>query len=98
MKRVGRLPPPSLPEIKKGTLLMLKVPPYFSKEYLYEVTSAGDKLFRANLYKSPTVKKQWTHAELLALFNNKIVRLADEKDVQAYQAATSDSRPDSSPE
>jgi hypothetical protein len=76
-------PPPELPELEKGSLLVLKVPPYFSKEYLYEVVSAGDKLIRATLYHSPTVRKQWTHEELLALFNNQIVRIATDKDVSA---------------
>jgi hypothetical protein len=78
--KAKRPPPPPLPELKKGTLLVLKVPPYYTKEYIYEVTSAGDKLVRASLYHSPTVKKQWTHEELHALFNNQIIRVANDKD------------------
>lgn len=53
-----------LPEIKKGQLLKVKAPPYFEKEYVYEVTGAGDKMIRANLYHSPRVKKNWTREEL----------------------------------
>ncbi|HEY9789621.1 MAG TPA: hypothetical protein V6D22_04425 [Candidatus Obscuribacterales bacterium] len=88
--KIKRPEPPPLPELKKGSLLVLKVPPYYAKEYLYEVTSAGDKLIRATLYHSPTVKKQWTLEEFRALFDNKIIRLAEEKDVQSM--TTSDAR------
>jgi hypothetical protein len=95
--KIKRPQPPALPEMKKGTVLVLKVPPYYSKEYLYEVTSAGDKLIRASLYHSPTVKKQWTHAELQALFNNKIVRLAQDKDIQEMKPTGAPSQPPESP-
>jgi hypothetical protein len=74
---------PKLPEMKKGTLLVLKVPPYYTKSYLYEVTSAGDKLIRATLYHSPTVKKQWSKEELLAMFNAEVARLANDEDVKS---------------
>ena len=78
-----RAEPPPLPELKKGTVLVLKVPPYFTKEYLYEITSAGEKLIRANLYRSAKVRKQWSKEELQALFNNEIARLADERDMKS---------------
>lgn len=71
---------PSLPELKKGSLLVIKVPPYFKKEYLYEITSAGDKLIRASLFHSPTVRKSWTKEVLQAQFEHGIVRLATETD------------------
>ena len=72
---------PLLPELKKAMLLVIKAPPYFSKEYLYEVTSAGDKLIRASLYRSPTVRKSWTHEELEAMFEHDIIRLASKDDI-----------------
>lgn len=75
-------PEPQLPEMKKGTLLVLKVPPYYTKSYLYEVTGAGDKMIRASLYHSPTVKKNWSKEELAAMFNNSVARLATDEDVR----------------
>lgn len=77
-----RPPPPPRPDVKKGTLLVLKAPPYYTKSYLYEVTSAGEKLIRASLYHSPTVRKSWSIEELQALFNNDIIRIATEADVK----------------
>ncbi|MCC6978856.1 MAG: hypothetical protein IT343_11085 [Candidatus Melainabacteria bacterium] len=67
-----------LPEIKKGQLLKVKAPPYFEKEYVYEVTGAGDKMIRANLHNSPRVKKNWTREELAILFDMGIVSLVDD--------------------
>lgn len=84
MRQIKRPPPPP-PEIKKGCLLVLKVPPYYTKEYLYEVTSAGDRLIRVTLYHSPTVKKQWTIEEFQALLDNSIIRIATEKDISELQ-------------
>lgn len=95
--KIKRPPPPQLPELKKGSLLVLKVPPYFTKEYLYEVVSAGDKLIRATLYHSPTVRKQWSHEELIALFNNQIIRIASEKDVSVLKVKTAPAPPSESP-
>lgn len=63
-------------------LLVLKAPPYYTKSYLYEVTSAGDKLVRASLYHSPTVRKSWSIPELQAMFNNGILRIASDDDVK----------------
>ena len=44
------------------------------------MTSAGDKLIRASLFRSPTVKKSWTKEVLQAQFEHGIVRLATEAD------------------
>lgn len=65
-------------EIEKGTLLIVKTPPYFTKEYFYEVTSAGEKLVRASLYHSPRVKKSWKLDELEMLIEHGIIRIAKE--------------------
>jgi hypothetical protein len=80
-------PPPPPPELKKGMLLVLKVAPFFNKPYLYEVISAGDKLIRASLYHSPTVRKSWSIDEFMALLNNNIVRIATEQDVKELAPA-----------
>jgi hypothetical protein len=64
------------PAIKKGQLLAVKAPPYYEKEYLYEVTGAGDKSIRATLYHSPKVRKSWTAEEFALLLEMGIVRLA----------------------
>lgn len=72
--------------IEKGCLLVVKVPPYYEKEYFYEVTSAGGKLVRANLYHSPKVRKSWTKDELEALFEMGIIRLAGEDERPAGSA------------
>lgn len=84
--------PPPAPELKKGMLLVLKAPPYYTKTYLYEVTSAGDKLVRASLYHSPTVRKSWSKDELAAMFNNDIMRIANEDDLK--EMTTGSNRPD----
>ncbi|HMO23659.1 MAG TPA: hypothetical protein PKC98_22065 [Candidatus Melainabacteria bacterium] len=63
-------------EFKKGQLLILKVAPYYEREYFYEITSAGDKLVRASLYHSPKVKKSWSREELETMFNLGIARIA----------------------
>ncbi|HIA53873.1 MAG TPA: hypothetical protein EYN91_17575 [Candidatus Melainabacteria bacterium] len=68
-----------LPEIKKGQLLKVKAPPYYEKEYVYEVSGAGGKVIRANLHHSPKVKKSWTLEELEILFDMGIITLMDEK-------------------
>lgn len=65
-------------KIRKGQLLVVKVPPYYEKEYFYQVTSAGEKLVRADLYHSPKVKKNWTTEELEMLIEMGIIRLARE--------------------
>ena len=66
-------------EIKKGVFIAVKAPPYYKTEYIYEVTSAGDKLVKADLYNSPTVRKSWSRDELQLLFEMGIVRLAEPK-------------------
>ena len=67
-----------LPELKKGQLLKVKAPPYFEKEYIYEITGAGDKMIRASLHHSPKVKKNWTKEELEILFEMGVVALFSE--------------------
>ena len=74
--------------LRKGMLLVVKTPPYYSREYLYEITSAGEKLIRAALYHSPTVKKSWTNEELSALIDLKIIRLASDEDVKQLSNQT----------
>jgi hypothetical protein len=74
-----RRPPPA---IKKGQLLAVKAPPYYEKEYLYEVTGAGDKAIRATLYHSPKVRKSWTTEEFALLLEMGIVRLAGTEEVE----------------
>lgn len=62
-------------DLKKGDQLAVKAPPYYKDEYVYEVTSAGDKLVRANLAHSPTVKKSWSTQELQLLIQMGVIRL-----------------------
>jgi len=81
IKKKQKEPPAELKDLKKGSLLVIKTPPYYKKEYLYEVTSAGDKLIRASLFHSPTVKKSWTKEELAAMLELKVIRLATEQDI-----------------
>lgn len=64
------------PELKKGQLLVVKTPPYYKKEYFYEVISAGDKQIRASLFHSPKVKKTWTVEELKLLIEMGVIRFA----------------------
>jgi hypothetical protein len=68
-------------QLKKGQLLIVKSPPYYEKEYFYEVLSAGDKQIRAGLFHSPKVRKAWTPEEFQLLIEMGVVRLAgqDEK-------------------
>lgn len=73
-------------ELKKGQILVVKAPPYYDKEYLYEITSAGDKQVRANLYKSPRVRKAWGREELTILADMGIVRAATDQDMQKHAA------------
>jgi hypothetical protein len=68
-----------LPELKKGQLLKVKAPPYYVKEYVYEVTGAGGKVIRASLHHSPKVKKSWTLEELEILFDMGIIALMDKE-------------------
>lgn len=78
-------------EFKKGRLLIVKVPPFYDKEYLYEVSGAGASVVRANLYHSPKVKKQWSHEDLELLFDNGMIRFAQEADVQRLTASQAES-------
>jgi hypothetical protein len=63
-------------DLKKGQLLLVKAPPYYEKEYFYEITGAGDKQIRATLYHSPKVKKSWSVEEFKLLIEMGVVRLA----------------------
>lgn len=81
-------------DLKKGQLLVVKVPPFYDREYIYEVTGAGGKLVRAALYRSPKVKKQWSFEDLELLFENGMIRFADESDLQKYAGGLSPSQDD----
>ncbi len=61
--------------VAKGDTLLVKTPPYFEKEYTYEVTSAGDKQIRANLKGSDKVKKVWARTEFALLVEMGIIKL-----------------------
>lgn len=67
-----------LDSIKKGQLLVVKTPPYYKKEYFYEITGAGDKQIRAMLLHSPKVKKSWTVEELRLSIEMGVIRFAEE--------------------
>ena len=89
-------PKPSPVDIKKNQLIWVKAPPYYEKEYLYEVTGAGDKSIRASLYHSPRVRKSWTTEEFALLIEMGIVRIAkeDEKANRPQADAPADSGDD----
>jgi len=72
--------------LKKGQILMVKVPPFFDQEYFYEVVGAGGKLIRVALYKSPKVKKHWTMEEYALLCEHGMVRPASAADMERLQA------------
>ena len=74
-------------KLKKGQLLVVKVPPFYDREYIYEINGAGGKLLRATLYHSPRVKKQWSFEDLELLFDNDMMRFADEADLAKFKAA-----------
>jgi hypothetical protein len=75
--------------VKKGQLILVKAPPYYEKEYFYEVTGAGEKSIRASLYHSPKVKKTWSLEEFRLLMEMKMVRLARDNEAPP-SVATSD--------
>lgn len=77
-------------EIKKGLLIVVKAPPYYNKEYVYQVTSAGDKLVRADLFHSPRVRKSWSREELELLIEMGIVRAAGPGDLPAAASGEQD--------
>jgi len=76
--------------LQKGQLLVVKVAPLYEKEYFYQITSAGEKLVRADLFHSPKVKKNWTIEELEILMEHGIVRVArdDEKPPEPSSSAS----------
>lgn len=73
-------------QLKKGQLLAFKSPPFFDKEYVYEVTAAGDRLIRASLHHSPRVKKQWTPEEFAMLMEHRMIRLIESENDALLQA------------
>ncbi len=77
-------------EIKKGQLVAVKAPPYYKKEYVYQITSAGDKLLRANLYHSPTVRKSWKQEEFMLLIEMGIIRLISKEEIPTEQPSGSE--------
>lgn len=66
-----------LPDLKKGQLIIVKAPPYYEKEYVYEITACGEKIIRASLHHSPKVKKAWTPEELGLMFEMGLVKLTE---------------------
>ncbi|MBS1991899.1 MAG: hypothetical protein JSS86_19755 [Cyanobacteria bacterium SZAS LIN-2] len=72
--------------LKKGQILVVKVPPFFDQEYFYEVTAAGGKEVRVSLYKSPKVKKHWSVEEYGLLCEHGMVRPADKNDLERLRA------------
>ena len=91
MRRIKKDRVPFNPDdFKKGRLLIVKVPPFYDKEYLYEVSGAGASVVRANLYHSPKVKKQWSHDDLALLFDNGMIRFAQEADVQRLTSSSTE--------
>jgi hypothetical protein len=82
--------------LQKGQILIVKVPPFFDREYFYEVMAAGGKVIRASLYHSPKVKKQWTLEEYALLIEHDIIRLADKQDLE--RLASMDAGKDRAPE
>ncbi len=77
-------------------MLVVKAPPFFDREYMYEITSAGTSLVRATLQHSPKVKKQWTLDDLEILFENGMIRFANEKDLLSKERAGDSAASDSS--
>ncbi len=77
-------------KLKKGQLLLVKVPPFYDKEYAYEISGAGGKIVRANLHHSPTVKKQWTYDDIELLFGNGMMRFADSAEAQVKESSPED--------
>ena len=65
---------------EKGQLLMVKAPPYYTREYPYEVTGSGSKIVRAALRGSPKVRKSWTIEEFATLMDLGIIRLVSADD------------------
>src|ERR1700679_3422754 len=67
--------------LKKGQILVVRVPPFFDREYFYEVMGAGGKVIRVSLYRSPKVKKHWTIEEYALLTEHGMIRLAEKEDL-----------------
>jgi hypothetical protein len=67
--------------LKKGMILMVKAPPYYTQEYPYEITSAGSSRICANLLNSPKVRKSWSADELALLIEMAVVRVSTQRDL-----------------
>jgi hypothetical protein len=68
-------------DLKKGQILVVKAPPLFEREYLYQVAASGNKVVRAHLYHCEKVKKHWSPEDFALLWEHGIVRLANEQDL-----------------
>lgn len=94
-KQFGRIPEkkmaklekakPKPEDVTKGKLIWVKAPPYHTKEYLYEITSCGGKLIRANLYHCERVRKSWSADEFILLMEMGIIRLVRADEIQALE-------------
>ncbi|MBU6454918.1 MAG: hypothetical protein KGS72_24325 [Cyanobacteria bacterium REEB67] len=83
-----------MPEnLKKGQILVVKVPPFFDHEYFYEVIAAGGKMIRVSLYKSPKVKKHWSVEEYQLLTEHGMIRLAGAADLERLAAQEKQAEP-----
>ena len=69
-------------EITKGQYLLVKAPPYYTRDYVYQVTGAGDCRIRAALHGSPRVRKSWTAKELELLIEMGIVKQITAEEVR----------------
>lgn len=65
---------------KKGQFISIKSPPYYEKEYIYQISAAGEKQIKAELYKSPKVRKSWSVKEFSLLIKMEVIRLLDENE------------------
>lgn len=69
----------------KGQFIAVKSPPYYEKEYIYQISAAGEKQIKAELYKSPKVRKSWSVKEFSILIKMDVIRLLDEKESAKLQ-------------
>lgn len=67
---------------KKGQFLSVKSPPYYEKEYTYQISAAGDKQIKAELYKSPKVRKSWSVKEFALLIKMGVIRIMDDSETK----------------
>lgn len=67
---------------KKGQFLCIKTPPYYEKEYTYQISAAGEKQIKAELYKSPKVRKSWSVKEFDLLIEMGVIRVMNEHETK----------------